>query len=741
MDMCICMCVCVCVCVHTHAHAHAHAHTHTHTQTHTHMHAYTHTFIHRSFRSSTGGRILLVLNTRGGNGDKRLDTRGRGFEALFFMVGRLANMLVSSTPFTNLQYAIGLLESQSLDVSVLSPSGNSEELFKTGKGSLGNMSMAERCFVTCSGLVPYFISSQRMHDAPESLPLWHRRPPRDQVGRDYLIGGDFVTEVTEDEIPDAVRYMGYKAEHFVRTAFSSRFPPGSIKAPVGVSIGQIPPWGAHGDTDPSHASPTRPVLGWDLEEILVGDDVWGAGWNHVEGDRGGKQWLDGDGASDEFAPHWHIVAPASSRLDDVRFIFDLHQPDMALYSFIDSQRRIVMGNTLAQAVPCGKLVNSSCGVSCEVPGTGLNLLQCITRAKVTRCGQPVVDECNNDCSIKGSYQCDASAVAFGALRVASVSSSSSASYGLSVGRPSADGLPDNALYMSHQDISRAGVTQADFAVYSTKKINIILPEDCTPQNVGCAEINPTKCIPCTKVTADELQKRLKKAETYDVVSKLLKGSVLRLLKWFKCQNDPPRCGEIEMQPDGWLTHYQVGHEAWPSCSDFTEESERGARACQDIDINMLASRAKPGLFDIADRDSSEDLDNNELQALQAELEARRRVLEKEIWSRMQQTQRDLYKIKPLYTAGGVHTHTHAHAGGLEFASPHCSSTLECADARYATTLRISSWSEWLGEYIRLGQSQFPRVTTCANESRIGNATQAVCGSHTGTKSHKKSLYI
>ena len=715
--------MCACMCEHAHTRT-THTHTHTYTHTNTCMHACMHACIHRSFESSIGGRILLVLNTRGGNGNKQLDTRGRGFEAVFSMVGRVVTMLVSPIPYTNLQYAIGLLELQSVDVSVLSPSGDSDELYQTGKGSLGNMSMAERCFVTCSGLVPHFINSQRVHDAPESLPLWHRRPPREQVGRDYSVTGNFVTEVTEDEIPHAVRYMGYKAEHFVRTAFLSRFPPGSIKAPVGVSIGKIPPWDAHGDTDPSRPPPIRPVLGWGLEEILVGDDVWGAGWGGGEGDRGGKQWLDGDGASDEFAPHWHIVAPASYRLDDVRFIFDLQRPDMALYSFIDSQRRIVMANALAQAVPCGKLVNSSCGVSCELPGTGLNLLQCITRAKVTRCGQPVVDECNNECSIKGSYQCHASAVAFGALRVASISSASSASYGFSVGRPSADGLPDNALYMSHQDISHAGVTQADFAVYSTQKITIITPQDCTPQNPGCAEINPTKCIPCIKVDADELQKRLKQERTYDVVSKLLKGSVLRLLKWFKCQHDPPKCGEIETQPDGWLTRYQVGHKAWPSCSDFTEKIERGSLACKDIDINMLASKGKPGLFEIADRDNSEDLDNNELQALEAELEARRRVLEKEIRSRMQQTQRDLLKIKPLYT------------GGLEFASPHCSSTVECTDARYATKLRISSWSEWLGEYIRLGQSRFPRVTTCANSSRIGNATQAECGNHIGNNTPK-----
>ena len=258
-----------------------------------------------------------------------------------------------------------------------------------------------------------------------------------------------------------------------------------------------------------------------------------------------------------------------------------------------------------------------------------------------------------------------------------------------------------------------------------------------------------------QVDADELARRLQRVpETYELVNKLLKGSVLRLLEWFKCQESPPRCfaihhaipahappgacmlhckpgnpsavhstlrletrcGEIERQPSGWLTEYQVGHESWPSCSDFTRESGRGAQACEDIDINMLSSRVRPGLFDLADRDKSGYLDRNELEALQGELEARRRVLEKEIWSRMQQSQRDLFKIKPLESASG---------GGLEFASPHCSSAIECADARYATTLRISSWSEWLGEYIRLGQSRYENVTSCANPAGPGHE----CGWH------------
>jgi len=184
----------------------------------------------RDFRSPNGGRILLVLNTRGGNGNKLLDTRGRGFEAVFMMLPRLADMMVSDTAFTNLHYAIGFLEFQMADVGRLSLSGDADELFATGNGWLGNMTMAERCFITCSGLVPYFAERQQVHDAPEFLPVWHRRPPREQVGRDEFVGSDLVTEVTEAEIPPAMHYMGYRPEHFVRTGYISRFPPGTFKA-------------------------------------------------------------------------------------------------------------------------------------------------------------------------------------------------------------------------------------------------------------------------------------------------------------------------------------------------------------------------------------------------------------------------------------------------------------------------------------------------------------------------------
>jgi hypothetical protein len=250
--------------------------------------------------------------------------------------------------------------------------------------------------------------------------------------------------------------------------------------------------------------------------------------------------------------------------DGLRFVFDLTHPDLGLYSFIDGQRRVVMANTLAQAVPCGMLVNSSCDVSCEVYGTGLNRLQCITRTRETRCGQPVVDECNNDCGLKGEALCEQSAVALGTLRIGSTGQAASSSFALGVGRNRSNGAADNALYMSHQDVTRAGVTQ-DLLVEFSHPLYVTDDKEDTS---------------LTTFDRAALAKRLKKdAKSYGIIEKLLKGSWLQHVRWTYCSIEPPRCGEIFQKPLGWLTAYQVGHEAWPSCSDHNRDSVQGARAC------------------------------------------------------------------------------------------------------------------------------------------------------------------
>ena len=507
-----------------------------------------HAALASNYRSRYGGRMLVVLNTRGGNGNKQLDTSGGGFDAEFFFVPRLADMVVSDTPYTNLQYAMGFLEYQQANVSALSASADVEQLFVTGNGFLGPITVAERCFVTCSGLLPYYPHPKRTHTDPVHLPVWHRRPPREDVGRDSRLAASLVTEVQEWEIPAAVKYMGYGPEHFVRTGYVSRFPPGSFKAPSAVRIGEIPAWLAGGDADPSlepQHQPTRASIGWGLQVMYVPREeegaVWGDGWGAPEGDRAGKQWWDVDGANGELAPAWHVLAPAGAPMDGARFAFDLVHPDLALYAFVDSQRRLVMANTLAQAVGCGQLVNSSCDVSCEIPGTGLNMMQCTTRAKRTRCGQPVVDECNNECGIKGTDKCPVSAVALGSLRIGTTGQRAASAYVLGVGRGNRNTTTDNALYFSHEQVSAAGVTQEEY-VATSHSLNIVKPSDSM----------------VAVFSRQALTARLNEdSKTLQIVTNLLKGSALQQLEWSVCLESPPGCGAMQRQPPGWITAYQV----------------------------------------------------------------------------------------------------------------------------------------------------------------------------------------
>ena len=44
--------------------------------------------------------------------------------------------------------------------------------------------------------------------------------------------------------------------------------------------------------------------------------------------------------------------------------------------------------------------------------------------------------------------------------------------------------------------------------------------------------------------------------------------------------------------------------------------------CSNIDIDIVSTNSKPGLFDLMDRDLSGDLDRDEMEMVAAELEAR-----------------------------------------------------------------------------------------------------------------------
>ena len=70
--------------------------------------------------------IIFVCNLTLDDGRTALDTRGAGFEAQFLLVPRLANMLVSDTPFTSMHFAIAILEYQGADISQLTETGQVE---------------------------------------------------------------------------------------------------------------------------------------------------------------------------------------------------------------------------------------------------------------------------------------------------------------------------------------------------------------------------------------------------------------------------------------------------------------------------------------------------------------------------------------------------------------------------------------------------------------------------------------
>ena len=242
------------------------------------------------------------------------------------------------------------------------------------------------------------------------------------------------------------------------------------------------------------------------------------------------------------------------------------------------------------------------------------------------------------------------------------------------------------------------------------------------------------------------------ARSYAMIQKLLSGTWLQKIRWARCGTNPPRCGDILLQDPGWLTSYQIGHEAWPSCADFnrhpkpaadtlpfdgagtllagdqqTPPDDKAARACTMLDIPIMSGYSGVGLFEIMDRDLSDDLDRDEMEAMWAELEARRVVAEREVWARLHVSQRDLFKWLPVTgpSIGTQETGIH----GFEWASPHCETPRECADLRYSTTLRISAWSSWLGEYLRLGQNHHENITTCTTSLDVTQQPVTSCTWH------------
>ena len=421
------------------------------------------------------GRPILVLFS-GANASRG---GARGFVAQYEMIPRL-QLMVDAGVSTNLQFALAILERQEVNFSAIvafSAVNSQEELFSGGKGRLGPLSDAERCFL-CSW--DFGLGYQPGAPPPTALPVFSVVPPPQALGLDLGYDFNVPVEVAAEEIPPAVASMGYAPAHFVRTGYVSRYPPGTIKAPAtGKPLGPIPAWGPLGDTDPSVVQqPIREKIGWGLEPVYKGSWLewfsstpYGWGWDDGYAPQGmGELWRSGSGANDNDWPDWQVLQPVGGREDAPRLAYDLETSSVPLFSFVDGQRRIVLANELALSAPCGVPVNDTCGLACGgVLGTGLNLQQCLANASATPCGAPVVDACHNDCGLRGTGDCQGHATAFSALRVHTLGGGATASYALTVGKPGS--AVDDALYLSFQDAAAEGV---DIAVLDSLDFHLVL---------------------------------------------------------------------------------------------------------------------------------------------------------------------------------------------------------------------------------------------------------------------------
>jgi hypothetical protein len=619
------------------------------------------------------GRPMLVIFCSNGSHS------AGGFNASYEILARVGLMKDMGNA-TNLQYALAILEMQGVNLTnVVSLSGETfyESLFSRGNGVLGPVSNAERCFMC------YWDNLTKNGQSPSSaqatLPVFAVRPPRNAVGLDQTYNFAVPTEITASEIPPAVSAMGYNVAHFVRTGYVSRFPPGSFKAPAtGQRLGPIPSWNAAAGTDPSIPQSQQPIradIGWGLETAVVGNAMdwftaspWGWGWDDGYSPQGtGKQWRDGDGANDAIWPEWQVLKPKNRIADPKRLDYDLDHATVPLFSFVDSSRRIVYANELALSAPCGVSVNNTCDLRCgNIVGTGLNLQQCMAKAATTNCNAPVVDACNNDCGILGTKDCWEYATAFSMLRIHSIGSASTGSFGMTVGKADRD----DAMYLSYQDSRIAGVSidtlnqlkEPLFFNFSTG----------LPCNLDC--LKNFFFLPSNQVVMD-----------------------LILSRYFNSTS---------------LTPYpQIGIRPWPSLSDLARKTCTSFNTADNLRYTLW--------FCMFDWDRSRDLNGDEFLALIADLEARREALKNELWARMERSKQNLMKIKSF--KGIAPSPGRIYGYGVDFASPDCVD-IQCYQYNKSNTLRISTNSQFEGDFIQVGMKQNVNVPVCTENSTCTNNT-------------------
>jgi hypothetical protein len=631
----------------------------------------------RVIYSDFGQPMLVVISTVNAS-------RGvMGFEASYEMRPRVQVMKENGNA-TNLQFALAILELQGSNISGLqlfSGESSLNSLFSSGNGRLGPLSSAEYCFL-CSW--DFGTGQPPGGNSASQLPIFSVRPSPSLLGLDSNYDFNVPTSVNAKDIPAAVVAMGYNPAHFIRTGHVSRFPPGSFKAPTGKFLGPIPLWGVQGDTDPSipnDKQPTRDEIGWGLEVEVAGlGDSWfsetpyGWGWDDGYSDQKiGKQWRDTDGANDATWPDWQILKPSGKDSDFPRLRYDLDHSSVPLFSFVDSERRIVLANQLALSAPCGVSINNTCEMKCgDVVGTGLNLQQCMAKASQTPCNAPVVDACNNDCGIVGTLNCRSYATAFSALRVHTLSDSTTASFSFTVGKEGNE--VDNALYLSFQDSTVAGV--------NLSILNKLKSE-------SPFSLNYSTSIPCNLECFSSFFNR--------------PGSVLDLMlskNFFAFINDTTQ-----------TSYPEIGSRSWPSCSNYSLSQTSTQFMCRMPSRGILDPAT---LFRMYDWNTNNRLDSDEFLALTADLQARRQALLNELWARTEKYKWNLMKVSHL-------EHANSSSGriigaGVEFGSPDCNGSLECFMYNKSNTLRVSTNSLFAGNYLQIGSKQDINISICPSNA-------------------------
>ena len=705
------------------------------------------TFIQKTFSTP----VSIKLKTSN-------ETTGDGFLVVYDFIPRI-EVLRKQARSTQLGYALALLEMQGADLSSNQWDGQTGQSVgdqPPGKAVLGTMTDAETCYVCCgvreSLEVSRHLDAERHEnaslDGASVPPAFQIKPYATGLGSSSHLARNFESTVSLADIPPLVSYMGYKDHHFVRTNFISYLPPGSIKAPYGKPLGKRVDYDVTGIADPSlNPEPKiRDEIGWGMIPILIeqggnftdrSNHGWGEGWGNGQSPGRGTHWRNGDGASDVWFPAWQLLARGylNGHLDLKRFDFDLDHPDVPLFSFVDETRRIVLANEMALALPCGSLINNTCGTSCQVLGTGLNKLQCITNQKKTRCNQPVVDDCNNECGLQGTNSCPESMTAMGAVRIFSlVEDDLTSSFQMTVGDPrravkdnltrseditglGVDGVApqtgwshastsesstdevDNALYFSFNDAANSkevtfdifgesvtlSLTKAEFRVMLTQEISLEIPIECDVEIDGrdaCKLASPKDDVLTENTWYNEsklvswdtdMDKRMDENELRKVIEENLVFFSIAYYKGLKsCRPGAP----------GPLTGPVrcTGDEVLRSARELIVRYGRNRDNGQNPD--------KKGLQCDYYYDCRMAIDD--IQRFLADFEAFRRQFKSTLFSLPK------FHMAKIQRMGSQ--------GGIEIASP--DPTLENEYDHNTNTLRVSAYFKTTGEYTRLGASRY-----------------------------------